>query len=377
MLVNRFKQHGEYSHKRLIQDLQLLVQELNEIIYTDLDARYYTKEEIDAAQLALGQGLQNQIDDTNTELDAVSLELSNVSAQADGLQTDLTALTGVVATKLPTASYTAADVLTKIKTVDGTGSGLDSDTVDGVHLAGLAETSTLAVGIDLNTVLKSGMYRLTTGHANTPGSPVFDHGQMLVSRGMDTIAQIVIPYNSEKMTWRSAELATPTWTPWKFVTPSEIAATKALADADKLRIDALVTHTGGYSSRVQNNIFNYGSIMSSSAPMYVHFKTNRTMVNYMDMLEFKGQEYASNKPIDARIVWYAYAASNNLINVGYQGSHVCTCYKSTDGYAVAVLAIASSYYFGTNVNHYGVTPMTYAPLAITSAYIHTAATGVY
>lgn len=34
---------------------------------------------------------------------------------------------------LPAASYTAADVLTKVKTVDGAGSGLDADTLDGYH----------------------------------------------------------------------------------------------------------------------------------------------------------------------------------------------------------------------------------------------------
>ena len=32
---------------------------------------------------------------------------------------------------LPASSYTAADVLTKIKTVDGAGSGLDADLLDG------------------------------------------------------------------------------------------------------------------------------------------------------------------------------------------------------------------------------------------------------
>jgi hypothetical protein len=36
---------------------------------------------------------------------------------------------------LASTSYTAADVLTKIKTVDGSGSGLDADTVDGIHAA--------------------------------------------------------------------------------------------------------------------------------------------------------------------------------------------------------------------------------------------------
>ena len=43
-----------------------------------------------------------------------------------------TAAQGVKAdAALPASSYTAADVLTKIKTVDGAGSGLDADTVDG------------------------------------------------------------------------------------------------------------------------------------------------------------------------------------------------------------------------------------------------------
>ena len=34
-------------------------------------------------------------------------------------------------TYLPKATYTASDILTKIKTVDGTGSGLDADMLDG------------------------------------------------------------------------------------------------------------------------------------------------------------------------------------------------------------------------------------------------------
>jgi hypothetical protein len=43
-----------------------------------------------------------------------------------------TAAQGTLATNaLPAASYTAADVLTKIKTVDGAGSGLDADLLDG------------------------------------------------------------------------------------------------------------------------------------------------------------------------------------------------------------------------------------------------------
>jgi hypothetical protein len=45
-------------------------------------------------------------------------------ANVDGLQTALDA-------KLASSSYTASDVLTKVKTVDGSGSGLDADLLDG------------------------------------------------------------------------------------------------------------------------------------------------------------------------------------------------------------------------------------------------------
>ncbi|MBC8531765.1 hypothetical protein [Gehongia tenuis] len=40
-------------------------------------------------------------------------------------------------TKLDKVLYTPEDILTKVKTVDGEGSGLDADTVDGMHAAGI------------------------------------------------------------------------------------------------------------------------------------------------------------------------------------------------------------------------------------------------
>jgi hypothetical protein len=51
-------------------------------------------------------------------------------ANAPTLGTDL-ANKDYVDTKLTASTYTAADILTKIKTVDGSGSGLDADTLDG------------------------------------------------------------------------------------------------------------------------------------------------------------------------------------------------------------------------------------------------------
>ena len=47
--------------------------------------------------------------------------------------------------KLESSSYTAADVLTKIKTVDGTGSGLDADLLDGLSTASTNTADTVVI----------------------------------------------------------------------------------------------------------------------------------------------------------------------------------------------------------------------------------------
>lgn len=63
---------------------------------------------------------------TNTEVDN---NFSNINAE--------------VSTKLTASLYTAADVLTKIKTVDGAGSGLDSDFLDGLSASSANTVSTI------------------------------------------------------------------------------------------------------------------------------------------------------------------------------------------------------------------------------------------
>jgi hypothetical protein len=54
------------------------------------------------------------------------LTIAEADANFDNLNTE-------VGTKLTATSYTAADVLTKVKTVDGVGSGLDADLLDGLN----------------------------------------------------------------------------------------------------------------------------------------------------------------------------------------------------------------------------------------------------
>ena len=64
---------------------------------------------------------------------------------------------------LPLASYTAADVLAKLKTVDGSGSGLDADLLDGYQATGL---SRLLSYISSGTKTAAGWYRVFTASSD-------------------------------------------------------------------------------------------------------------------------------------------------------------------------------------------------------------------
>jgi hypothetical protein len=67
------------------------------------------------------------------------------NSEVDG---NFTNLNDELATKLPSATYTPADILTKIKTVDGTGSGLDADTLDGMNTS-----STIPTTLDKSSIV--------------------------------------------------------------------------------------------------------------------------------------------------------------------------------------------------------------------------------
>ena len=77
--------------------------------------------------------------DTNTDTDTTYTAGTGLSLT--GTEFELTDTNA----KLNASDYTAADVLTKIKTVDGSGSGLDADTVDGFGTADGQSNSTIAV----------------------------------------------------------------------------------------------------------------------------------------------------------------------------------------------------------------------------------------
>ncbi len=104
-------------------------------------------------------------------------------AIADSTEAALDALDGL---KVPVSSYNAADVLAKIKTVDGAGSGLDADMLDGVSSAGFA---TAAQGTKADASLqRSG--GVMTGDLNMDGKYVLNIGQSGAANDAATVGQV-------------------------------------------------------------------------------------------------------------------------------------------------------------------------------------------
>ena len=106
----------------------------------------WLKAQLEALQTALDDF--DVSGDVQTAIDAVldgapgALDTLNELAAALGDDPNFAAtITAQIATKLSTASYTAADVLAKIKTVDGPGSGLNADYLDGISSASFVQTS--------------------------------------------------------------------------------------------------------------------------------------------------------------------------------------------------------------------------------------------
>jgi hypothetical protein len=63
----------------------------------------------------------------------------------DELDTNFININNDIGTRLSASSYTATDVLAKLLSVDGAGSGLDSDTVDGYNASVSSTINTIAV----------------------------------------------------------------------------------------------------------------------------------------------------------------------------------------------------------------------------------------
>lgn len=101
----------------------------------------------------------------STATNAVVTATDTVLSALGKLQAQITSLNS---TKLNSSSYTASDVLNKIKTVDGSGSGLDADTVDGLHLSNIAQFGNYYGSSDLNNLITPGIWNCQNTCSNKP-----------------------------------------------------------------------------------------------------------------------------------------------------------------------------------------------------------------
>ncbi len=108
---------------------------------TKLDASIYTAADI--------LNKVKTVDGSGSGLDADTLDGLQASALARATHThtiaNITSLQAALDNKLEGSSYTANDILAKIKTVDGSGSGLDADLLDGKQSSSGATANTVAV----------------------------------------------------------------------------------------------------------------------------------------------------------------------------------------------------------------------------------------
>lgn len=134
---------------------------------------------------ALGYTPLNQ--DTYTAANVLA-KLLTVDGSGSGLDSDLldgqdsAYYTNIVArlgyTPLNQATYTAANVLSKLLTVDGAGSGVDADTVDGFHAASFARPTTNNLGATGERIYADGFKKCW--------------GQITV--GMNSSATVTLPF---------------------------------------------------------------------------------------------------------------------------------------------------------------------------------------
>ena len=156
------------------------------------------------------------------------------------------------------------------------------------QLASYAEkTKTVGASTDLNTVVVSGFYRLSTPVVNGPSFPA-DYGQLIVSRGADTITQMVFSYMSPyPMAYRSGN-------------PTNVGGAGSW---------------GAWQELNRLNRDNFAACPASarfSATSALGIKIRLpVLANAAKMLAFTVRLYASYHHTDIAFSGYLYATSNN------------------------------------------------------------------
>ena len=231
-----------------------------------------TTHAVQKAQLdASVASLNNSISATNTDLDQLQVE---------------------VGTKLAAASYSASDVLAKLKTVDGDGSGLDADNLDGYGGERYSRSAIANfVSGDWNSMNSHGTYKIS--HANflsdtNPPPAVYPYGVLVVDvsevGGEGRTLQVYYPYNSDDKYIYQRMRNSGVWDEWKKIwrggtgngsglIAEQIQKTVTGTNAANL-IDGNMADNDGFRIRIGGSASNAGWVEIATAddgsePIYV------------------------------------------------------------------------------------------------------------
>lgn len=165
------------------------------------------------------------------------------------------------------SAYTAADVLAKLLTVDGSGSGLDADLFDGLNSDRFiyGDNSTGATRIsDSTNITKSGFYYVTSA-GGPAGIPTSDHAVIHTSFDGDTTYahQIAFDYVADSggpwVRWKEASV----WSTWRKLWHEANDGSGSGLDADLL--DGKNTGTSGNTIPLLDGVNTWSGVQTYTA----------------------------------------------------------------------------------------------------------------
>lgn len=166
-----------------------------------------------------------------------------------------------------------------------------------------------------------------------------------------------------------------------------LASTGGLLEGEPLFITdekklAVASSVNAYDDVLTNNLcrqhfYSYTNINIADTNRYVHLKTDVLVsgsLAQMYSLKFQGHSYQEAKAVDANLVFYNYLGS--IIQVGTNGTHSCSAYKSSDNYVVLTILFPNLYYIAFSLSQF-ITAQGLAKVNIVSSAVSGSATGVY
>ncbi len=111
------------------------------------------------------------------------------------------------------------------------------------------------------------------------------------------------------------------------------------------------------------------------ANQYIHLKTTYNVTLGQNLcVKFKGYAYGAAQAVNAIV---CAEVDGSINNVGSYGSHICSMYESSDGFAVLTLFVNFCYYCGLSLDQINVEVGDMIPVDVTASTNSSSATGVY